>query len=87
LTEKGRTISHDGRTKSFDCTSAESLEDTGTEDTAIGGSIGAPDIGPKEYCESGDQSRSFSEDESQWNPEKVAHSQSEDIVVGQKGDM
>jgi len=85
--EKKFTISDNGRSKSFDCSSTESLENTSAEDGLIGGSIGAPDIGPKEHCEGGDQGGSFSEDQCHWNPEEVAHSQSEDIVVGQKSNL
>jgi hypothetical protein len=68
----GCTVSDDGRPKSFDGTSAESLEDASTENRIVGGGICTPDVCAKEHAEGDDENRPFSEYECQWDPEKVA---------------
>jgi hypothetical protein len=74
------TISNDSGPKSFNGTSAESLNDTSAENRVVGRCICSPNVGTKEHGESSNNSGSFSEDE-------VAQSKSEDVVVGQKRDL
>lgn len=81
------TISNDSGPKSFNCTSAESLNDTGAENRVVGRCICSPDVGTKEHGESSNDSGSFSEYQGQWHPDEVAQSKSEDVVVGQKRDL
>jgi hypothetical protein len=82
-----RTISDDSGSKSFDGTSSETLKDTSTEKRIVGFCVATPHIGAKEESERTDESRSLSKDQGQWNPDKVAQSQGEDIVVGQERDL
>jgi hypothetical protein len=63
------------------------LKDTGAENRVISLGISTPDVGTEEDRESADENGSLSENQGQWHPEKVAQSKSEDIVVGQEGDL
>ena len=65
----------------------ESLNDTSGENRVVGRCICSPDVGTKKHGESSNDSGSFSEDQGQWNPDEVAQSESEDVVVGQKRDL
>jgi hypothetical protein len=80
-----RTISNDGRSESFDCTTAETLEDAGAESRAVGGCVSTPDAGSEEDAEGGNDDRALPKDEGKGNPEEVADSHTEDVVVGQEG--
>jgi len=81
------TVGNNSGSESFDGTSAETLEDTSTEDRSIGSCKSSPDVGTEEKRESGNERRSFPQDESKGDPHKVAQSQGEDVVIGQEGDL
>src|SRR5277367_3130940 len=78
------TISNDSGPKSFNCPSAESLKDTSAENRVVCRCICPPDVGTKEHGESSKDSRSFSKDQGQWNPNEIAQPESEHVIVGQK---
>jgi hypothetical protein len=81
------TISNDGRSESFDGTAAETLEDTGAEDRVVVGCVSAPDTGSKEDGEGGNDDGALPKDESNGDPDEVADSHTEDVVVGQEGGL
>jgi len=84
---RGCTVSDDGGSKSFNGTSAKSLNNASAENRVVSRGIGSPDVRTKEHGEGGDDSGSFSENQGQWNPNEVAQSESEHVVVGQKRDL
>jgi hypothetical protein len=81
------TISNDGRSESLYGTTAETLEDTGAENRMVGGCVSTPEARSEKDGEGGNDDGALPEDEGKGNPDKVADSHAEDVVVGQEGGL